>query len=121
MSSIRGRCVVAWLERWGDCFLRESQPYIYQQLLLHVGATDVLRRYDSAPHYWHHVQVILDCFFTSRQRAMMCAELISDPLFLDDPAFVWFRLEAKSEITCQELISNVEASPGVRAAQRSFI
>lgn len=88
-------------------------------LLLHVGATDMLRGYSGAADYWQCVQTILDCFFTSAERADMCAELVGDPLFLDDPGFAAFTHQARAEIRCRELIMMIEATAGVRASLRS--
>lgn len=108
MSSLRGNFVVAWLERGGDRFLRESQPSIYQALLLHVGGTDVLRRYHAKPAYWQHVQAVLDCFFTASERAELCRGLIQDALFPNDPGYSWFLDQARAEIRCRELVALVE-------------
>ena len=88
-------------------------------LLLHVGATDVLRGYSGATDYWQYVQVVLDCFFTAAERAEMCTELVSDPLFLGDPGFAEFVHEARAEIRCRELVLKIEATAGVRAFLRS--
>jgi hypothetical protein len=119
MSRRRGLCVVDWLERWGACFLRSPQPHVYQQFLLHVGGTDVLRRYVGQPDYWRHVQSILDGFFTMAERAQMCAELISQPLFDGEPGFQPFLAQAKAEIRCAELIEKIEAELPMREGLRS--
>ncbi len=100
--------MVAWLERGGDRFLRDQQPDIYQQLLLHVGGTDVLRRYCGTEAYWLHVQTVLDCFFSSAERAAMCRELMDESLFEGDPAFPFFLDRARAELRCRELILLVE-------------
>lgn len=121
MSSRRGGWVVAWMERWGERFLKGSQPEIYQQLLLHVGGTDLLRRYPGTDAYWQYVQAILDCFFSSAERAEMCAEVIGQPLFTDDPAFEPFLHQAKAERRCRELFETIEATAAVRASLRSLI
>jgi hypothetical protein len=120
MLSLRGRCVVAWLENGGERFLRDLMPDVYQQLLLQVGGTDVLRRYCGSREYWQHVQAILDCFFTSAERAMMCRELIEEPLFANDPAFRFFLVQAKAEIRSRELISVVEGIVAKRVSLRSI-
>lgn len=119
MSSLQGGCVVAWLERWGERFLKRPQPDIYQMLLLHVGGTDILRRYHGTDAYWHNVQTVLDCFFTAAERAEMCAELIDEPLFLDDLGFQPFLHQAKAEIRCRALVQMVEATASIRASMRS--
>ena len=119
MSSDRGAFVVAWLERWGERFLKVQQPDIYKMLLLHVGGTDKLKRYMNPERYWQSVQVILDGLFTSAERAEMCAELIDQSMFLDDPAFTPFLHRAKAEIRCRELVVSMEKTVGIRAFQRS--
>ena len=119
MSGCRGRCVVTWLESGGDRFLKPAQPYVYQQFLLHVGATDVLRRYDDSKAYWHYVQAILDCFFTSAQRASLCVELMNDPIFAGRSDFRPFLIEAKAEIRAQEIIAAANALGEIKAPLRS--
>jgi hypothetical protein len=107
------------LERGGDRFLRSSQPYVYQQFLLHVGATDILRHYDVATAYWSYVQTVLDCFFTSAERAEMCAELIGEPMFRGREDFRPFLIEARSEIRAQEVMIAIDAVAGIKALLRS--
>ncbi len=119
MSGRYGQCVVTWLERGGDRFLRSAPTYVYQQFLLHVGATDVLRRYDSPTAYWNYVQAILDCFFTSEQRAEMCSELINSPVFAGREDFHPFLIEATAEIRLQEVIAGVDAIAETKAPLRS--
>ncbi|MDH3659273.1 MAG: hypothetical protein OEU92_04450 [Alphaproteobacteria bacterium] len=119
MSSVRGDCVVAWLERSGGRFLKAQQPDIYDMLMLHVGGTDTLKTYSDPEAYWQSVQVILDCFFSAAERAEMCTELIEEPAFLDDPGFLSFRHRARAEIRCRELILMIEETVGLRAFQRS--
>jgi len=120
MPSLRGRCVVAWLEHGGDRFLRDILPDVYQQLLLHVGGTDVLRRYCGSSQYWQHVQVVLDCFFTSAERAVMCRELMEEPLFANDPGFRAFLIQALAELRSRELIAVTESMIRKRATLRSL-
>lgn len=120
MTRRRGRCVVTWLERWGERYLHASQPYVYQQLLLHVGATDILRHYEGTAAYWQSVQVILDSFFTSAQRARMCGELINEPVFSGNDDFRPFLIQARAEFRAQELIAAIEARFEVKAPLRSI-
>ena len=94
-------------------------PDVYQQLLLHVGGTDILKRYSGSRAYWQYVQTILDSFFTAAERAQMCAELIDEPLFRGDPGFYPFLVQAKAELRCQELISMIEETAGIRVKLRS--
>lgn len=119
MSSLQGGCVVGWLERWGERFLKRPQPDIYQMLLLHVGGTDILRHYHGTDAYWQNVQTVLDCFFTAAERAEMCAELIDEPLFLDDPGFEPFRHRARAEIGCRKLVQVVDATASIRPSMGS--
>lgn len=115
MTRRRGLCVIAWLECWGERCLQQTQPYVYQQFLLHVGATDTLCRYDGTPAYWHCVQAILDSFFTSAERAAMCRELIREPLFVGRDDFQPFLMQARSELRVHDLIASVEAGVKVEA------
>lgn len=119
MSSLQGDRVVAWLERAGERYLMGRQPEIYLQLLLHVGGTDTLRRYSGAAAYWFYVQAILDCFFSLAERAEICARLVDDPAFADDPSFRPFVIQAKAEIRCQELVSKIEKMADVPVTLRS--
>ena len=119
MESLRGGCVVGWLERWGERFLKRPQPDIYQMLLLHVGGTDTLRWYSGTNTYWQNVQTVLDCFFNSTERAEMCEELIREPLFHDDPGFEPFLNQARAEIRCRDLVMMVKATASIRASMRS--
>ncbi len=119
MSRRHGECVVNWLESGGDRFLRDSQSYAYEQFLLHVGATDILRHYDVAISYWHYVQNILDNFFTSTERAVMCRELIENPIFAGREDFRPFLIQARAELRTQELLVAINAVVETKAALRS--
>jgi hypothetical protein len=119
MSHHRGTCVVSWIERWGERFLKRAQSDIYDMLMLHVGGTDMLKRYAGTAVYWQNVQTVLDCFFTAVERAEMCAELIDEPLFADDPGFAHFLQQARAEMRCRELILMIETTAGIRASLRS--
>jgi len=111
--------VIDWIERWGQRFLTSSQHDIYQMLLLHVGATDMLRQYKGTEAYWQYVQTILDCFFSAAERAEMCAELMNEPLFLGDPGFESFLQQARAELQCRELIVMIAQTGGIRRSMRS--
>lgn len=124
METLRGEEVVTWLERWGERCLRVSQPELYQMLMLHVGATDKLRQYSGADPccqeaYWQYVQAILDCFFSAAERAEICAEVIREQHFIDDPGCASFLHQATAEIRCRELVQMIEATASVRASLRS--
>ncbi len=119
MSRRHGQYVVAWLERGGERFLREAQPYVYQQFLLHTGATDILRHYDGASDYWQYVQAILDSFFTSAERADMCQQLVEAPFFQGREDFRPFLIQARAEMRAQEVIALVDAVEDIKASLRS--
>ncbi|MEM8949386.1 MAG: hypothetical protein AAGA21_07770 [Pseudomonadota bacterium] len=119
MSTLRGDDVVIWLERWGERFLDGSQPELYQMLMLHIGATDKLRQYSGSVEYWEYIQAILDCFFSAAERAEMCADLMKERQFTDDPGCASFLHHANAEIRCCELIGRIKNVAGVRAAFRS--
>ncbi len=119
MPTLRGEDIVTWLERWGERFLRGSQPELHQMLMLHIGATDTLRRYSGAKAYWKYIQTILDCFFSAAERAEMCAELIEKQPVIDDPGYATFLQQAQAEIRCRELIQVIEATASIRASLRS--
>ena len=116
MSSKLGGRVIEWIERGGERFLRGAQQDIYQILLLHVGATDRLRYYSGSEAYWQNVQAILDCFFSAAERAEMCAQLIDEPLFSNDPGFKHFLHQARAELRCRELAADVRKSANIRAS-----
>ena len=118
MSRRHGQYVVTWLQRGGERFLRATQPYVYQTLLFHTGATDILRAYHGADDYWRYVQAILDNFFTSAQRAELCKELISNATFSMREDFEAFLIEARAEIRVQDLIASVEVAARVKATAR---
>src|SRR5690606_3085151 len=54
-----GAEMIELLERAGARYL---EPDAYQTLLLNVGATQALRRYDGTEAYWDRVQAVLDAF-----------------------------------------------------------
>ncbi|MGI9506618.1 MAG: hypothetical protein ACR2RE_26550 [Geminicoccaceae bacterium] len=120
MSSKQGDCVIEWIEHGGQRFLKGAQQDIYQILLLHVGATDMLRQYAGTEAYWQNVQTILDCFFSAAERAEMCAQLIEEPLFLGDPAFKHFLHQARAELRCCELAAMVKKTSDIHASIRSI-
>lgn len=121
MSLERGDFIVAWLERGGRQFLMESQPEMFQVLMLHVGATDKLKQYTNSKAYWQYVQAMLDFFFSAGERAELCAELLKEPMFQDEQGrgLTPFLHLAKAEVSCHQLISMIEESAGIRATQRS--
>ena len=98
-----GHLIVAWLEDGGERFLKGSQPDAYQALMLHVGGTDVLKRYSRTEDYWQPVQLILDALFAADERADMCKKLLKVyPLDRSTLPAQFF-----SEIAAQELIDKM--------------
>ncbi len=73
MKARLGAKVVDVLEQAGERHLKKAAPRAYAALLLQVGGADTLREYDASVTYWEHVQVILDHFFTSPERAEILA------------------------------------------------
>lgn len=115
----RGDFVVGWLERGGRRFLKESQPDKYEALLLHVGATDRLKQYTNSHRYWQYVQAMLDFFFSSAERAELCAELLKKPMFREETGIAPFLQEARAEVSCSALIAMIEGTSGIPASLRS--
>ncbi len=116
MTRCIGRHVVACLERAGDRHLKEQQPDIHQQFLLQVGGTDALHCYDHSAAYWHQVQAILDCFFTSMQRVEVLGWLLAESELDRRPEFLWFKRQALAERRVQQLLAGlgrgqIEARP----------
>jgi hypothetical protein len=64
------------LEWAGTQYLKPADPDIYRAYLLQIGGTDTLQHYDDTEAYWDRVQVILDTFFSSSERAEICAQIL---------------------------------------------
>ncbi len=120
MSLERGDFIVAWLERGARKHLSESQPEMFQVVMLHVGATDKLKQYTNSKAYWQYVQAMLDFFFSAGERAELCAELLKEPMFQDElgRGLTPFVHQAKAEVSCRELISMIEDSAGISVPSR---
>ncbi len=100
-----GDSIIDILERAGQCSLSASNSRAYSALLLHIGGTDALRPYRASDGYWKSVQAILDTFFTSAQRAEICASLVDQPGLRARAEFQTFLCHALAEQRVQELIS----------------
>ena len=98
-----GDRVIDALEQAGRRYLGATDSRTYSTLLLHVGGTDALRAYDRSDGYWRYVQAILDTFFSSAQRAEICARLIDRPELRARPEFRGFLAHALAERRVQEL------------------
>jgi len=102
MSAPVGPHVIQILEEAGERYLSEANPPIHRALLLHVGG-GVLRRYEPTPSYWEQVQAILDCFFSSGERAQICAEMMVMCNLRARPEARGFFDRALAEIRLQQL------------------
>ena len=105
MTTRMGDQIIDVLEQAGRRHLGVTDSRAYSMLLLHVGGTDALRAYDASEAYWRHVQAVLDTFFTSAQRAEICAGLIDLPELRSRAEFRRFLAHALAERRLQELTS----------------
>jgi hypothetical protein len=125
MTAPMGVRMIDVLERAGKRYLGATDSRAYAVLLLQVGGTDALRAYDASEAYWRHVQAILDTFFTSAQRAEICAGLIAEPELRARPEFQHFLSHALAERRLQELVRSAAVAslavgrPPLAAAKRS--
>lgn len=92
------------LEWAGAQYLKPSDPDLYRNYLLHIGGTDTLQRYDGTVTYWDRVQAILDSFFTSSERAEVCAQVIRHSGFCALPEFRGFWMRALAERRLQSML-----------------
>ena len=109
-----GTEIVDLLERAGAQYLRQSEPDLYQAYLLNVGATQALRRYDGSETYWDRVQTILDAFFSSGERAEICAQLMAHRRLPQLPEFRGFLMRAIAERRLQSLLTAAPIGLGMR-------
>lgn len=105
MTTRVGAEIVDVLEWAGARYLRANDPDLYRAYLLHVSGTDTLRRYDRSEVYWQRVQAILDAFFTSAERAEICAQVIARAELCGLPEFRGFLTQAVAERRMQDLIA----------------
>ena len=108
-----GAEIVDILEWAGTQYLKPGDPDLYRAYLLHVGAARPLRRYDGTERYWDHVQLILDAFFTSSERAEICAQVIGHHELRGCPEFRGFLTRALAE---RRLQSMLRATAVIRSA-----
>jgi hypothetical protein len=73
-----GAAVSDILEWAGRQYLKPINPDLYRAYLLQIGGTDTLRRYDLSATYWDRVQIVLDSFFSARERAEICVQILAD-------------------------------------------
>jgi hypothetical protein len=105
MTAPMGADIVDVLERAGERYLGRTQSKAHAAFLLQVGGTDALRAYDASETYWERVQAVLDAFFSSAERAEICAWLIDRPELRARPEFQGFLGHALAERRMQELIA----------------
>ncbi len=108
--------VIGILEQAGERFLSTFSPELHRQFLLQIGGAQTLRRYVESETYWNQVQAILDCFFTSAERAEICGWLLERPELRARAEFRSFHARALAERRLQNLI--VAAKLGSPAASR---
>jgi hypothetical protein len=104
MKAPMGQRIIQVLEQAGKRHLGATDPRAYAILLLQIGGTDALRAYQASEAYWRHVQAVLDTFFTSAQRAEICALLLAEPDLRWRPEFQPFLSHALAERRLQELV-----------------
>lgn len=105
MTARLGAKVIDILEQAGERYLKKAAPDAYAALLLQVGGADTFREYAASVTYWEHVQVILDHFFTSPERAEILARLMERSRLHRRPECRSFLDHARAERRMQELIA----------------
>ena len=114
-----GAVVVDTLERAGAQYLKQNEPGLYRAYLLNIGATDTVRRYDCTETYWDRIQLILDGFFSSKQRAQICSEVIARGELWVRPEFRGFLMRAIAERRLQSMLATAILAPHIRLDARS--
>jgi hypothetical protein len=118
MTAHLGVTILELLEQAGQHHLGSAAPDAYAAFLLQIGGANTLRDYEASATYWEHVQAILDNFFSSAERAEICARLISRAELRGRPEFQRFLAHAVAECRMQEVIeaaafaSSVTGPPG---------
>ena len=105
MTAHLGAAVIEVLEQAGEHLLGETAPDLYTAFLHQVGGANTVRRYEASATYWEHVQAMLDTFFTSAERAEICARLITHAELRCRPEFQGFLAHALAERRVQEVIA----------------
>jgi hypothetical protein len=112
-----GTAIIDILEWAGTQYLKPGDPDLYRAYLLHVGGAGTLQRYDGTETYWDRVQIILDTFFASCERAEICAQVIGHHELRGCPEFRGFLARALAERRLQTMLraTAVIASTKLRA------
>ncbi len=100
-----GTQVIGILEQAGERLLSASAPKLYRHFLLQIGGAPTLRDYEASAAYWEAVQAILDCFFSSAERAEVCQELVEALVLRARPEAREFLARALAEQRLQLLIA----------------
>jgi hypothetical protein len=116
-----GTVIVDILERAGARYLKHSEPDLYRAYLLNIGGADTVRRYDSTETYWDRVQLILDGFFSARERALICGEVIAHAELWAQPEFRGFLARAIAEHRLQSLLAAGLVAPPSRPEAGSAV
>ena len=114
-----GAVIVDILERAGAQYLKQNEPNLYRAYLLNIGATDTVRRYDRTATYWDRVQLILDGFFSSKERAKICTEVIAHGALCELPEFRGFLRRAIAERRLQSMLATATMVPRIGLDARS--
>ena len=116
-----GAVIVDILERAGARYLKPSEPDLYRAYLLNIGGADTVRRYKRTETYWDRIQLILDGFFSARERAQICAEVIACSGLCAQPEFRGFLASAIAEHRLQSMLATVLAAPPSASDGRSAV
>ena len=114
-----GAVIVGILERAGARYLKQDEPDLYRAYLLNIGGTDTVRHYDRTETYWDRVQLILDGFFSSQERAQICTEVIAHGELWVRPEFRGFLMRAIAERRLQAMLVTATMAPRIRLDTRS--
>lgn len=114
-----GAVIVGILERAGAQYLKHDEPDLYRAYLLNIGGADTVRRYDRTATYWDRVQLILDGFFSAKERADICTEVIAHVELRQLPEFHGFLRQAIAERRLQSVLATARLAPRIRPRARS--
>jgi hypothetical protein len=114
-----GAVIVDILERAGAQYLKQDEPDLYRAYLLNIGATDTVRRYDQTATYWDRVQLILDGFFSAKERAQICTKVIARRELWERPEFREFLRQSIAERRLQSMLATATPARHIRLDERS--
>lgn len=99
-----GAQIIDILEWAGTQYLKPGDPDLYRAYLLHTEGTDTLQQYDGTERYWDRVQIVLDTFFTSSERAEICVQMLGHSGLRALPEFRGFLTRALAERRLQNML-----------------